>query len=107
MAVRKYVSKGNVFAALGFSREEAAVFAMRVELALVIRDFVERRKFTQTEAAKFFGVTQPKISRVLANRLQGFTIDYLVKLVSKTGKQSHLSFSATARSAAAQALAAS
>lgn len=88
----KVVTTGNVFEDLGFSKEEAAVRAMRIELAAEIERFVARRGLSQTEAARFFGVTQPKMSRILRGRLDGFTIDYLVRLASVAGRRPRVVF---------------
>ncbi len=90
--MRHDVTRGTAYEALGFSPEESAVFAMRVLLAAEIERFVKRRRMTQTAAARFFGVTQPRISNVLNGKLQGFTIDLLVKMVSKTGRLPTVSF---------------
>ena len=86
MAIKRQELRGNVFEALGFSRDEAAVYAMQVDLAVAIERFIRRRGFTQAQAAEFFGVTQPRISKILRGRLDDFTIDFLVKMVSKTGR---------------------
>lgn len=88
----KVVTTGNVFEDIGFSKEEAAVRAMRIELAAEIERFVTRRGLSQTEAARFFGVTQPKMSRILRGRLEGFTIDYLVSLASVAGRRPRVVF---------------
>jgi len=86
------ITTGTSYEALGFSREEAAVLAMRVLIAVEIERFVKRRRMTQTAAAEFFGVSQPRISNVLNGKLQGFTIDLLVKMVSRTGRMPSVSF---------------
>jgi predicted XRE-type DNA-binding protein len=86
------VTTASVFEALGHPRAEAAVFAMRVHLADEIRTFVRRKRMTQAAAADFFGVTQPRISNILNDHLDDFTIDYLVKMVSRTGRTPRISF---------------
>lgn len=86
------ITTGTAYEALGLSREEAAVRAMRILFAVEIDRFVKRRRMTQTAAAEFFGVSQPRISNVLNGKLQGFTIDLLVKMVSKTGRVPSVSF---------------
>lgn len=86
------VTTASVFETLGYSREEAAVCAMRVHLADEIRAFIKKKRLTQTVAAEFFGVSQPRISNVLNDRLDDFTIDYLVKMVSRTGRTPRVSF---------------
>lgn len=92
MGIVRYASKGNVFEDLGFVKEEAAVYAMQVDLSVEIEKFIKRRMMNQVEAAKFFGVTQSRISKILNGRLDDFTIDFLVKMVSKTGRRPHIAF---------------
>ncbi len=76
---------GNVFEDLGFSREEAERMALQVFLGEQIRAFIKRHKLSQAKAARFFGVQQPKISKIMNENLDGMSIDYLVKLVARTG----------------------
>jgi len=90
--MRHQITRGTAYEALGFSPEESAVRAMRVLLAAEIERFVRARRLTQTAAAKFFGVTQPRISNVLNRKLEGFSIDLLVKMVSRTGRVPTVSF---------------
>ena len=85
-------TKGNVFKDLGFSDEEAVALAMRVDLALEIEKFIKRKRMTQTKAAEFFNVPQPKISKIMSGKLNGFSIDYLVKMAAKAGSIPRLSF---------------
>ena len=80
-----HVTKRNVFEDLGFSREKAADLAMKVDLASDLRKFIERQKLTQEKAAKFFDVPRPKISQIQNNKLQGISIEYLVRMLAKTG----------------------
>lgn len=86
------VTRGNVFKDLGFSKEEAVALAMRVDLAVEIEKFIKRKKMTQVKAAEFFGVPQPKISKIMGGKLSGFSIDYLVKMAAKAGIVPRLTF---------------
>ena len=91
--MNRTVTKGNVFKELGFTDEESAVFAMKVELAVEIEKFLKREKLTQTKAAGFFGTTQGKISSIVNGDVKSFSIDYLAKLATKAGKVPRISFS--------------
>ena len=86
------VTKGNVFKDLGFTDEEAIALAMRVDLAVEIEKFIKRKRMTQTKAAAFFDVPQPKISKIMGGKVSGFSIEYLVKMVAKAGKTPRISF---------------
>ena len=80
-----HVTKGNVFADLGFSQEESLDLAMKVDLASEIRKFIERHKLTQANAALFFKVPRPKISLIKSGSLDGISIEYLVRMLALTG----------------------
>lgn len=86
------VTRGNVFEDLGFSPEEAEKMALRVFLGEQIRTFIQRNGLDQAEAAAFFDVQQPKISKIMNENLDGMSIDYLVKMVAHTGGTLKYSF---------------
>ena len=86
------VTKGNVFEDLGFSAEESEHMAMQVFLGEQIRTFIRKNELTQAKAAAFFGVQQPKISKIMNENLDGMSIDYLLKLVARTGGTLRYSF---------------
>lgn len=86
------VTKGNVFEELGFSPEEAEKMALRVFLGEQIRTFINRNGLGQAKAAAFFGVQQPKISKIMNENLDGMSIDYLIKMVAQTGGSLKYSF---------------
>ena len=86
------MTRGNVFEDLGFPQEEAERMALQVFLGEQIRTFIKRNKLSQAAAGKFFGVQQPKISKIMNENLDGMTIDYLVRLVARTGGTLSYSF---------------
>jgi len=86
------ITRGNVFEDLGFSPEEAERMALQVFLGEQIRTFINRNKLGQAKAAAFFGVQQPKISKILNENLDGMSIDYLIKMVAHTGGTFNYSF---------------
>jgi predicted XRE-type DNA-binding protein len=61
------VTKGstNIFEDLGFDTPEAINLKIRADLMLDLRQFIQDRKWTQAEAALFFGETQPRISNLM------------------------------------------
>lgn len=90
--MKSKTTKGNVFKDLGFTDGEAIALAMRVDLAVEIEKFIRQKNLTQTRASKYFGIPQPKISKILRGKIDEFSIDYLVKVVAKTGKTPRVSF---------------
>jgi predicted XRE-type DNA-binding protein len=93
-------SSGNVFADLGFSDEEAEHLRVRSTLMGAARKLIEERGLTQAEAAKLFGVTQPRISNLVRGRIDLFSIDTLVDMLARAGIQVDVAFSALRRGAA-------
>jgi len=85
-------ANSSVFTDLGFSEEESAVIIMRIELALAVEKYIKRRGFNQTQAAKFFGITQGKISEIVNGKIHAYSVEYLAKLVAKTGKTPRITF---------------
>ena len=75
----------NVFKELGFPETEAEHLMIRSRLMLEVERFVERSKLSQREAAKMLGITQPRLNDLLQGKIQKFSIDALVKMLSKVG----------------------
>lgn len=85
MSIKIHRSSGNVFVDLGFSPEEAANLRLRSELMVQIRRLIEARGLTQAAAAKLFGVTQPRVSNLVRGKIDLFSIDTLVDMLSHAG----------------------
>jgi len=88
----EHTTKGAVFKDIGFSPEKAAELEMKFYFLEAIRKFIERQEMTQAQAAEFFGVQQPKISKIKTGDATGMSLEYLVRLISKTGGKFSYSF---------------
>ncbi|MEA2563897.1 MAG: hypothetical protein QOH06_5401 [Acidobacteriota bacterium] len=93
-------SSGNVFRDLGFAEDEAEHLRLRSTLMIAVRKIIEDRSLTQAEAAKLFGVTQPRISNLVRGRIDLFSIDTLIDMLARAGIHVDLVIS-TARQGAA------
>ena len=93
-------SSGNVFADLGFGEVEAEHLRIRSSLMIQVRQLIDERNLTQTEAAKLFGVTQPRISNLVRGRIDLFSIDTLIDMLSRAGVHVEVLFSPGQRGAA-------
>ena len=76
-------SSGNIFADIGFPPEEAQNLQLRAQLILRIREVA--KGLTQAEAARRFGVTQPRINDLLRGKIEKFSLDALVNMLAKAG----------------------
>ncbi len=64
--------------------------AVRVELAREIACVVSTRGLTQRQAAELLGATQPKVSALMAGKVEGFSLDRLVKYLNLLGEDIHI-----------------
>jgi predicted XRE-type DNA-binding protein len=75
----------NIFEDLGFDAEEAVNLKVRADLMLDLRRYIQERGWTQAEAARFFGETQPRISNLLKGEISRFSIDKLINMLARAG----------------------
>jgi predicted XRE-type DNA-binding protein len=80
-------SSGNVFVDLGNSEAKAINIVARLQLMMQIEDIVKERGLTQEQAAKILGLRQPRVSELMSSRSEKFTVDMLMKLLDRLGKQ--------------------
>lgn len=79
---------GNVFADVGFAPDEAENLLLRAQLMSRIRDVV--RGTTQREAAKQFGVSQPRLNNLVRGKISKFSLDALVNMLARAGMRVEL-----------------
>jgi predicted XRE-type DNA-binding protein len=77
----------NVWDAIADSPAEAANLELRFELMERISGIVKQNGWTQAEAAKSCGVTQPRINDLLRGRIARFSLDALVNIASALGRK--------------------
>jgi predicted XRE-type DNA-binding protein len=73
-------SSGNVFADLGFT--DAGERQTKVRLAMAINDILHRRGLSQGKAAELLGINQPKVSALSKYRLEGFSVERLMRFLT-------------------------
>ena len=71
---------GNVFADLGYADAEERQTKLR--LALALNAIMDERRLTQVAAAERLGINQPKISALKNYRLDGFSVERLMTLIT-------------------------
>jgi predicted XRE-type DNA-binding protein len=83
-------SSGNVFVDLGFDEAEAHVMALRAELMLRLSQELKAKGWTQAQAARRLGVTQPRVSKLNKGAWQDFSLDMLLTLAGRAGLHAEL-----------------
>lgn len=84
----------NVWDALADTPQEAANLKVRSELMSQIATLVRERGWTQVEAARRCGVTQPRLNDLLRGRLSRFSLDALVNIAAALGCRVHVGLEA-------------
>lgn len=79
----EHTTKGSIFDDLGFDACEAENLKIRASLMQAIEKYISEHQLTQTTAARLMGVSQPRISDLITGKIDKFTIDMLVNMLTK------------------------
>lgn len=81
----KHERFASVWDAIGDTPEEAENMKLRSSLMLALKYHLVRANISQAQAAKLFGVTQPRISDLIRGKINLFSIDALVNMAAAAG----------------------
>ena len=87
-------SSGNVFADLEL--DDAVELDTKVRLAVEINRLLGARALSQVAAAKLLGVTQPRVSALKAFKLDGFSVERLMRFLTALGRDVEIRITAVA-----------
>lgn len=82
MTAKEYAS---VWDALEDSPAAAENMKIRAALMQELDAYIKEAGLTQIEAARQFGVTQPRVSDLIRGKIDLFSIDALVNMITATG----------------------
>ena len=85
--MKKTIEYASVWDAIADTPEEAANLRARAELMQQIEAIVKAGGWTQVEAAKRCGVTQPRMNELLRGRVSRFSLDALVNMATALGRR--------------------
>ena len=80
-------SRENVFRDLGFDPDASTNLKIRSDLMMELGELIAERGWTQAQAAEVMGVTQPRISNLVRGKIDLFSIDTLVAMLSSAGAE--------------------
>ncbi len=95
-------SSGNVFADMGLP--DAAELDTKARLGAAINLVIARKRLTQGEVATVLGVNQPKVSALLHYKLEGFSVERLMRFLVALGQDVEIVVKAKPRSRPARVL---
>ena len=71
--------------AVGRTPQEVAHLRARAELMIALEAHIKKQGWTQAEAARQLGVTQPRISELMRGKFNLFGLDHLVTMLGRAG----------------------
>ena len=77
----------NVWDAIADSPVEAVNLQLRYELMEKVAGIIKESGWTQLEAARRCGITQPRMNDLLRGRISRFSLDALVKIAASLGRK--------------------
>jgi predicted XRE-type DNA-binding protein len=80
---RVIASSGNVFADMGL--RDAGELDTKARLGTAIQRIVEQRGLTQAQVAEVLAINQPKVSALLNYKLEGFSVERLMRFLVALG----------------------
>ena len=75
----------NVWDAIEDTPEEAENMKLRSVLLTALKNQITRTEMSQAQAAKIFGVTQPRVSDLMRGKINLFGLDALVNMATAAG----------------------
>ncbi len=93
-------SSGNVFADMNLP--DAAELDTKARLGAAICRIVERRRLTQADVAAALAINQPKVSALLNYKLEGFSVERLMRFLVVLGHDVEIVIKARPRSRSAR-----
>ncbi|TDK68051.1 helix-turn-helix domain-containing protein [Sapientia aquatica] len=75
----------SVWDAIEDTPEEAQNMKLRSSLMRELKNYITHANLSQSDAAKLFGVTQPRISDLMRGKINLFAIDALVTMAANAG----------------------
>ena len=75
----------SVWDAIEDTPAEAENMRLRSSLMMALKEHIARSGMSQSQAAKLFGVTQPRVSDLMRGKINLFGLDALVNMATTAG----------------------
>jgi predicted XRE-type DNA-binding protein len=79
--IKMEASAGNVFADLGLP--DAGDLLLKSKIVVELHRLIKEHGFNQTEAAKYIGIGQADLSKVLRGRFRGYSTERLMWMLTR------------------------
>ena len=81
----------SVWDAISDTPAEAENMKLRSALMMALKEHIATKGLSQSEAAKLFGVTQPRVSDLIRGKIDFFGLDTLVNMAVAAGMHVEMS----------------
>ena len=75
----------SVWDAIENTPQEAAAMRARADLMIALQERLTALKLTQAESAALLGVTQPRVSDLVRGKIDLFSMESLIDMLSRSG----------------------
>ena len=75
----------SVWEAIENTPQEAAAMRARADLMIALQERLTALKLTQAESAELLGVTQPRVSDLVRGKIDLFSMESLIDMLSRSG----------------------
>lgn len=80
----------SVWDAIENTRQEAENMKLRSTLMMALEKYIHRTGLSQSQLAKLFGITQPRVSDLIRGKINLFSLDALINMAASAGLQVEL-----------------
>jgi len=80
----------SVWDAIEDTPQQAASMRARAELMMAMQAWVKASGKTQVEAARLFGITQPRMSDLMRGKISLFSLEALIDMAAVAGLEPHV-----------------
>lgn len=80
-----FVTVKNPYASSAATAKDASDKHIRAQLMVIVRKLINERGLNQTNAAKFLGTSQARVSEIINGKLENHTIDRLFSMLHTLG----------------------
>lgn len=72
--------------------EDSSKLVLRADLAIMIRDIIDSKGWTQTEAAQQLGISQPRVSALVNGKIRNFSLDAMFAILYTLGFRARFTY---------------
>jgi predicted XRE-type DNA-binding protein len=77
----------QIFRQMGYTGDDGAALLLRTHLLKAVKAELEKKNWTQEQAAKKLGVQRPRISEIYGLKIDKFSVELLVKYLFRLDKE--------------------